>query len=62
MPGVVGGIQRIARDTYQETKKVVWPDRETTRNLTLVVIGLSVFLGALLGGVDALFARLWQLF
>jgi preprotein translocase subunit SecE len=61
-PARFGAIRRLARDTYQETKKIVWPDRETTRNLTVVVIGLSVFLGAILGGVDALFVRLWQLF
>jgi len=31
---------------------VIWPDRETTRNLTLVVIAVSIVLGILLGGID----------
>ena len=60
-PSRFAGVQRLARDTYSETKKIIWPDRDATRNLTLVVIGLSIFLGLLLGGVDALFVRLWQM-
>jgi preprotein translocase subunit SecE len=48
-------------DTVAELKKVTWPDRETTKNLTLVVIAISAALGALLGGLDwvlqQLFAR-----
>lgn len=48
-------------DTISELKKVTWPDRETTKNLTLVVIAISVALGAFLGGLDwvlqQLFAR-----
>lgn len=39
-------------DTVAELKKVNWPDRETTKNLTLVVIAMSVVLGLLLGGID----------
>jgi preprotein translocase subunit SecE len=53
-------VQRIVRDTITETKKVTWPDRESTRNLTIVVIAISIVLGLLLGGVDALFVRLWE--
>ena len=53
-------IQRLFRDTMAETKKITWPDRETTRNLTIVVIAISLVLGLLLGGIDALFVRLWE--
>jgi preprotein translocase subunit SecE len=53
-------LKQLVRDTRNEIKKVTWPDRETTRNLTIVVIALAAFLGALLGGVDALFVRLWE--
>ncbi|ACZ39043.1 preprotein translocase subunit SecE [Sphaerobacter thermophilus] len=58
----VAALQRVARDTVAEMKKITWPDRETTRNLTLVVIAISVVLGLLLGGVDAAFVRLWSIF
>lgn len=56
----LAGLRQSVRDTKNEIKKVTWPDRETTRNLTIVVIGLAAFLGALLGGIDALFVRLWE--
>ena len=51
-------VQRVYRETVAELKKVQWPDRTTTRNLTLVVIGMSAALAALLGGVDTLLTRL----
>jgi preprotein translocase subunit SecE len=45
-------IKRWWQDTIAELKKVTWPDRETTKNLTLVVIAISIVLGALLGAID----------
>jgi preprotein translocase subunit SecE len=55
-------LKKSYQDTVAELKKVNWPDRETTKNLTLVVIAVSIVLGLLLGGVDyvlqSLFAAL----
>ncbi len=51
------GVQRSFRETVAELKKVQWPDRMTTRNLTLVVIGMSASLAAILGLLDALLTR-----
>lgn len=48
-------------DTVAELKKVTWPDRETTKNLTLVVIAISAVLGALLGGLDWVLQQLFAL-
>ena len=48
-------------DTLAELKKVTWPDRETTKNLTLVVIAISAVLGALLGGLDWILQQLFAL-
>ena len=48
-------------DTVAELKKVTWPDRETTKNLTLVVIAISAALGALLGGLDWILQQLFAL-
>ncbi len=53
-------LQRMFRETVIELKKITWPDRETTRSLTIVVVAISVSLGLALGGIDALFVRLWQ--
>ncbi len=55
--GRLEGVQRSFRETVAELKKVQWPDRMTTRNLTLVVIGMSASLAAILGLLDALLTR-----
>lgn len=55
-------VRRLARDSWSEMKKVNWPDRETTRNLTVVVIGISAVLGLLLGGIDFLLVKLLDVF
>ncbi|MCX7624267.1 MAG: preprotein translocase subunit SecE [Thermomicrobium sp.] len=59
--GRLAGLRRTIADLRAEWKKITWPDRETTRKLTLLVIGLAAVLGLILGAVDALFVRLWNL-
>ncbi len=54
------GIKKNYQDTVSELKKVNWPDRETTRNLTIVVIAISIVLGLLLGGVDFILQLIFQ--
>jgi preprotein translocase subunit SecE len=56
------GIRKYVRETRSEINKVIWPDRETTRNLTLLVIGLSIALGVLLGGIDFILYRIFEAF
>jgi preprotein translocase subunit SecE len=58
--GLIGSLQSLIRDTNAEIKKVSWPDQQTTRNLTLLVIAMAAILGAILGGIDALFIRIWD--
>lgn len=58
--GAVGRLQNLVRDTMAEIRKVSWPDQETTRNLTLLVIAMSTVLGLILGGIDAAFVRIWE--
>ncbi|HEU5430034.1 MAG TPA: preprotein translocase subunit SecE [Thermomicrobiales bacterium] len=48
----IDDLKENLQETIAEIKKVNWPDRETTRNLTIVVIGMTVALGLLLGGID----------
>ncbi|MGH2532295.1 MAG: preprotein translocase subunit SecE [Thermomicrobiales bacterium] len=52
--------KRLYRDTRAEMTKITWPDKETTRNLTIVVIGISFVLGVLLGGIDFVFLELLE--
>ena len=56
------GLRRFIRETLAEIRKVVWPDRETTRNLTIVVIALSIVLGILLGGLDFILFQVFEAF
>ncbi len=52
------GLRKAFRESVAELRKVQWPDRMTTRNLTLVVIGMSASLAVLLGTLDAILTRL----
>lgn len=54
------GLRRFTRETYAEMKKITWPDQETTRNLTLVVIAVSTVLGLVLGGIDFVLFQLFE--
>lgn len=52
-----GNIQDISA----ELRKVTWPTREETRNLTIVVIGISASIGILLGSLDYILSSLYTL-
>lgn len=41
-----------------EIKKVQWPSRRDTLQLTLVVVIISSLLGIYIGGLDVLFAQI----
>ncbi len=56
-----GGLQRWLRETRGELRKVTWPTREEALRLTYVVIGLSLVMGALLGGADFILSTLYTL-
>ena len=56
----MGGVRRLYFDTRAEVKKITWPDRETTRNLTFVVIAISVALGIVLGGIDYILFQIFE--
>jgi preprotein translocase subunit SecE len=67
MPLAGGGGRRgranpiqFLRDVRSELRKVAWPSRRETANLTAVVIALSVAMGLFLGGVDFLFQELFR--
>jgi preprotein translocase SecE subunit len=58
--GRLSSLQNLIRDTSSEIRKVTWPDQQTTRSLTIVVIVMAIILGVLLGGIDAGLVRLWE--
>ena len=57
----VGRLRGNIRDIIAELRKVNWPTREETRNLTIVVIGISATIGAFLGAFDLLLSWLYGL-
>jgi preprotein translocase subunit SecE len=67
MPMAGGGGRRgranpinFVRDVRSELRKVAWPSRRETANLTAVVIALSIVVGLFLGGTDFVFQELFR--
>ena len=59
--GLLGIIRpRFVEDIVSELRKVTWPTRQDTLNLTTVVVVVSVIVGLFLGGIDMLFSWLIQ--
>jgi len=50
------------KQSKEELDKVVWPTRSDTVRLTLVVLGISVIVGAYVAGIDAILTRLTEEF
>ena len=50
----------FVQQTITELKQVTWPTRDTIVRLTLVVIVVSVIVGAYIGGLDYVFTRALQ--
>jgi len=63
-PGAAGRISPVTflQETASELRKSVWPSREETARLTMVVIALSVAAGFFLGGLDRIFAESFSRF
>ena len=43
---------RFFMDIFNELRKVSWPSREDVRHLTVVVVVVTLILGAILGAID----------
>ena len=52
-------LVRTFRETRSELRKVVWPTREETTRLTIVVIAISVVIGLILFVSDTIFLFLY---
>jgi preprotein translocase SecE subunit len=49
---VFRGIRQYVEESWSELRKVAWPDRQTVVNLTLIVIAVSVAVGAYIAVLD----------
>jgi len=63
-PGAGARISPVTflQETISELRKSVWPSREETTRLTMVVIALAIAAGFFLGGLDRIFAEVFGRF
>lgn len=54
-------IVKYFKETRAELKKVSWPGRQEALNLTLIVVAFTIFMAALLGIIDYIFAWVFGL-
>jgi preprotein translocase subunit SecE len=52
---VLTGMRRYLAESWAELKKVAWPTRETVIRLTLIVIAVSIAVGAYIYVLDSIF-------
>ena len=50
------------KESRVELGKVVWPTRNETIRLTVIVVVVSVLIGAYIAGLDALFTKIAERF
>jgi preprotein translocase subunit SecE len=48
-------MPRWVEDIVSELRKVTWPTRHETVNLTIVVLVVAIVIGFILGGIDMFF-------
>ena len=50
------------KESRAELGKVIWPTRVETFKLTIMVLVVSVIVGAYIAGLDAIFAKITETF
>jgi preprotein translocase SecE subunit len=53
-------IRKLILDTWSEIKKISWPDGDTVRRLTGLVLAMAIALGLLLGGIDYILLKVFD--
>jgi preprotein translocase subunit SecE len=51
----VNRLRRFIDEAWSELKKVTWPTREQTRNLTVLVFAISLIVGLYITVLDSVF-------
>ena len=51
----IGGFKKYLEDVAIEAKKVVWPTKQKTINLTLIVLAVSTVIALLMTAIDYVF-------
>ncbi len=61
MFGANSRIVRYLKETRAELRKVTWPTRQEATNLTLIVLAVTFAMAVILGAVDFVFTKLFEL-
>ena len=51
---MIANLRQYFEESWSELRKVAWPERQTVINLTLIVIGVSIVVGAYIAILDQL--------
>jgi len=54
----IASPMKFVREVIGELKKTTWPTREETIKLTVIVVAISILVGAFIGILDTVFLRL----
>jgi len=54
-------LVRYFKETRAELRKVTWPTRQEATNLTLIVLAVTFVMAVILGAVDFVFTKLFEL-
>lgn len=49
---------KYLNEVSEEVKKVTWPSRQQTMDMTVLVVGVSLLIGVYIGALDFLFQEL----
>lgn len=57
---MLDNIKTFFKDSKAELAKVTWPDRKTTLASTVVVVAVSLVVGAYLGLLDVILSKVFE--
>lgn len=60
-PDFSGGPAKFIKDVRSELNKVIWPTKQQVIKMTLMVIAVSLAVGAYIGGLDWSFTKLMEI-
>lgn len=60
LPQGLSSPLRFLKESRAELSKVVWPSRREIIRLTAIVLGVSVAVGAFIGGLDYVFVNVLE--
>ena len=62
MPAMFKAIKKYLSEVKAEITKTSWPSKEMTKNFTILVVVVSLFLALYIGLFDFLLQKLMELF